>query len=289
MVKQINKVKKRKEKNLFFSLLCLVTFVLVGCAKVPLYTNLPEKSVNEMMAVLSSRGIECQKQPGEDNSWSMSIEADKVAEAIEILHRYGLPKDRYETIGMVFKKSGLVSSPTEERIRFMYALSQGVAETITQIDGVLVARVHVVLQNNDPLSNIQTPSSASVFIKYRRGSGVDRLSSQIKRLVTNSIEGLKYEKVSIVFVPSDAAETGIQSTENSEQIDFEVEGNAVSGWFTMRSIFILALIILLIILIAASIWYWFTQVNRSGTDTLKRPSVGSEKAEKGAKKEEEES
>ena len=61
------------------------------------------------------------------------------------MHNNGFPRGQFTTIGEVFKKSGMVSSPTEDRIRFMYALSQSLSETISQIDGVVTARVHIVL------------------------------------------------------------------------------------------------------------------------------------------------
>lgn len=196
--------KKQYYNFLRLALVLTAALVLTGCAKVVLYSNLQEKEVNEMTAILLSRGVNAVKVIGTiEHEWSVEVNKQDVAQAIDILNAYGYPHDTFESLGKVFQKSGLVSSPSEERIRFMYALSQGLAETISQIDGVLTARVHVVLQNNDPFSDFKIPSSASVFIKYRRGSGVENLASQIKRLVANSIEGLNYDKISLVYVPSD--------------------------------------------------------------------------------------
>ncbi len=66
---------------------------------------------------------------------------------------------------------------------------------------MLSARIHVVLPKNDLLKQDSTPSSASVFIRYDQAVPVRALLPQIKMLVANSIEGLNYEKVSVVFVP----------------------------------------------------------------------------------------
>jgi type III secretion protein J len=60
------------------------------------------------------------------------------------------------------------------------------------------ARVHIVLPENDPLSEYFQPSSASVFIKHRQETDIQHFIHPIKQLVVNSIEGLTYEKVSIV-------------------------------------------------------------------------------------------
>lgn len=193
---------KMSKLHYYFSLLFFILF-LTGCAKMPLYTNLQEIEANEIMSVLMLNNIPSEKIMGKENTWEIAIDASRLHEAITILKSYGLPRDKFVTLGQAFQKSGLVSSPSEERIRFMYALSQGIAETLSRIDGVITARVHIVLQENDPLSDIRSPSSASVFIKYRRGSGVENMGSQIKRFVTNSIEGLQYDKVSLVFFPAE--------------------------------------------------------------------------------------
>lgn len=242
-------MKRKLNLILRTTLLIAVALVFTGCAKVALYTNLEEKQINEMMAILLSRGIACSKEMGEDGAWNVEVEEDRMAEAIDVLNAYGYPHDKFQSIGQVFKKSGLVSSPSEERIRFMYALSQDVAETLSRIDGVLTARVHVVLQNNDPLSDIQTLSSASVFLKHRRGSGVENLSSQIKRLVANSIEGLTYDKVSLVFVPSDV-QAILLAAQKQEELDDAMD---------MRFWLIAGMIALLALIVVATGGYWFMQ------------------------------
>jgi len=115
----------------------------------------------------------------------------------------GLPRDKFENMGVVFQKTGLVSSPTEERIRFVYALSQEIAETMTKIDGVVSARVHIALPNNDPLSDKVKPPSAAVFIKYRPGFAIESSVTDLKSLVCKSIEGLAAENVELVLSPAE--------------------------------------------------------------------------------------
>jgi type III secretion protein J len=57
-----------------------------------------------------------------------------------------------------------------------------------------------VLPDNDLLKREATPSSASVFVRYDDASQVASLVPQIKMLVANSVQGLSYDKVSVVLV-----------------------------------------------------------------------------------------
>ena len=59
------------------------------------------------------------------------------------------------------------------------------------------ARVHLALPEDAPLAEQKAPASASVFIKYRPGTDINGQIGKIKALVVNSIEGLKYENVSV--------------------------------------------------------------------------------------------
>lgn len=182
-------------KIVFLLILVLVVF---GCKNSNLYSNLDEEEAVEMQAILLRQGIDCDKTAGKENTWELAVSKNHLADAVEILKGHGYPKEKFANMGKMFEKEGLVSSPLEERIRYIYALSQEVAHTISKIDGVITARVHIVLPENDPLSEYFQPSSASVFVKHRQTLDIQSHIHQIKQLVVNSIEGLNYDKVSVV-------------------------------------------------------------------------------------------
>jgi type III secretion protein J len=179
-------------------LFVFIALLLVGCNRVDLYSNLDEQDANEMQSILLRQGIDCDKTTGKELTCKLQVAKSQLAAAVEILKGQGFPRDKFTDMGTIFKKAGLVSTPQEDRIRFIYALSQEVAETISQIEGVITARVHIVLPENDPLSEYFQPSSASVFIKYRQSMDIQQFIHPIKQMVVNSIEGLNYEKVSVV-------------------------------------------------------------------------------------------
>lgn len=172
-------------------------FLLAACGQAELYGKLTEGQANEMIAALQTAGIDASKTDNGEAGWSLATSKSDFGRAVEVLHSQGYPREQFATLGTVFKKEGFVSSPTEERARLVYGLSQELSHTVSEIDGVVQARVHLALPDNRPLADTQQPSSASVFIKYRPGFDINSQVGKIKALIVNSVEGLKIENVSV--------------------------------------------------------------------------------------------
>lgn len=184
-------------------LVFLLAILFVGGCKVDLNTNLSEREANQILAVLLDNDIAASKVFVAEDSVTVQIDERDMLRAINLLEHSGLPKKTGETLGSVFQKTGIMSSPFEERVRFIYALSQELSQTLGEIDGVHTARVHIVLPDDPELGEKVVPSSAAVFIKHREGLDLDFFSPQIKRLVSNAIEGVSYDKVSVVLIEAE--------------------------------------------------------------------------------------
>lgn len=178
---------------------------LAGCGEQDLYSKLSEGEANEVVAALGQADIPASKREAGKEGWSVAVDPDNFSRSVEVLKAKGLPRDNYASLGQIFEKKGFVSSPVEERARLMYGLSQELSRTVSEIDGVVEARVHLAIPEADPLSDKVKPSSAAVFVKYQPGFDLRAETGAIKALVTNSIEGLSYDRVSVVMVPSQAA------------------------------------------------------------------------------------
>lgn len=188
--------------RLLFVLFC-AAFALAGCSsRVDLLAAANDAEANEMLAVLLHADIPAGKTAMKSGI-AINVPEQNVAQALDLLRERGLPRERFDGMGGVFHKDGMISSPLEERARYIFALSQELSRTLSQMDGVVVARVHVVLPERGALgSQAATPASAAVFIKHRPEYNLDSLRPQIRMLVTHAIPGLDDEQVSVALVPS---------------------------------------------------------------------------------------
>jgi type III secretion protein J len=204
--------------------------LLWGCSQVAnLQTNLQDADANEIVALLRHSGIEAKKITAKEGVTLTVREAD-VSRATDIMRAAGLPKRSLTNLGTVFKKEGMISTPLEERVRYIHALSEELEFTLQQFDHVVSARVHVVLPERIAPGEPIQPSSAAVFIKYTAPFDEDTNIPRITNLVASSIPGLSgvegRSKVSVVLAPAGAAP---KSVEWESVGPFLVQSDSVSG------------------------------------------------------------
>ena len=219
-------------------------FAVLLCACTPqveLLSQTAEPQANEVLGALLQHGIAAEKVAGKEGKVSVRVPEDRVAQSMAILQAEGLPREAHASMGDVFKKEGLISSPLEERARMVFALSQELSATISKIDGVIDAEVHVVLPERGGFGETGNPSSAAVFIKYQDTASIESVVPQIRRLVANSISGLAYDNVSVVLVPSAApAPTAPPATPRTQSV-LGIEVAAHSAMLLQTAIVALAL------------------------------------------------
>jgi type III secretion protein J len=219
----------RLSKHLRAHVLPLVcAMLLAACGgRVELMGAVPEDEANEVYSALLYAGVNAEKTPGKEGMVSLSVSDSQVARALDVLREKGLPRSRFMGMGEVFKKEGLISSPVEERARYLFALSQELESTLSKIDGVAVARVHVVLPERTSTGEQGALATAAIFMKVQEGYNLEPLQPQIRRLVTNAIPALAAERVSVVLVPAQPR-TAAKST-FANVLGFDVSPAAAGG------------------------------------------------------------
>ncbi|WDU61593.1 type III secretion inner membrane ring lipoprotein SctJ [Pseudomonas poae] len=236
-----------------------LVLLLGGCGEsVELHRQLSEQEANEVIAELADKHIRAQKQLAKDGV-IVRVRTDDIARAVRTLAAAGLPKTARSTLGDVFRKEGVISTPLEERARYIYALSQELEATLSNIDGVIVARVHVVLPERVAPGEPVQPASASVFIKHDPQLEPDSLLPRVRRMVASSIPGMasavsNNQKLTVVFVPATAYRETQQLTYWGP---FLIKTDDLPFWQTT----LIGVLVLLVVGVAAAV-FWFKKAQR---------------------------
>ncbi|MCL1961980.1 MAG: type III secretion inner membrane ring lipoprotein SctJ [Desulfovibrionaceae bacterium] len=187
---------------------CLLLAALAACSQQELYGQLDETQANQVVAALQGAGIrgsEKSSSSGGKGGFAVSVSASDFARAVEVLSARGLPRGdpRAGSMCAVFKKEGFVSSPLEERARFMCARSEELSNVLSNINGVVQANVLVSVPEKNPLADKPALATASVLITYRPEVDLSQQVGQIKALVVNAVEGLPYDNVTVMMSPAE--------------------------------------------------------------------------------------
>lgn len=222
--------------------LATASLLLAACSEQDLNSRLSERQANDMVSVLRNACLDASKESREGGFFAVKVQRRSFSKAVDVLRGNGLPHEDYDSVTTMFPPGGMVPSQVGERARLTHALSQEIAHTLSNIDGVLVARVHLSLPEKDPLADKLPPSAASVFVKHRAGVDLNSHQARIKALVVNAIQGLAYENVTVVFFPAEPERSATASSscsEVDERVWWAIETGAAmlilgGGWWLWR-------------------------------------------------------
>jgi len=189
-------------KRWFNAVVLALGLVVFGCRS-RIQQGLAEQEAHLVQTVLLERGISAEASPegGKKASWMLEVPTDKASEAVRVLTDLGLPRERAPGFSEVFGKGSLVPTPLEERALYLQALSGELSRSLETVDGVLSARVHVVLPAPPHPGTQPTLAKASALVRVRAGwlSRVQTHADGLRRLVASGVEGLAPENVSLLF------------------------------------------------------------------------------------------
>lgn len=229
---------KTLKKKASLGIVFAATLFLAGCQS-ELYSNLQEREVNEMISVLAVNGIEASRSTDGKGSFSISVDRGDFSTAIAKLSEKGLPRENFGSLGKIFNSEKLVSTPFEERARFMHALNEELSNSISRINGVVSARVHLMVPEDNPFVDDKTPPRASVFIYQEAGKDLRSQIPTIKNLIVNSLDNLEYSFVEVALFEDNTSATATTSKRSVASF-----GNSVWNVF-------------LLVLLGAIAWYGF--------------------------------
>lgn len=182
--------------------LCLAVG-LSGCGREVLLRDLTERDANEIVAVLYASSMEATKVADpKGKAFSVEVLSADLARAVAVLRALGLPKSPRANLNEVFRATGFAPTPFEERVRYLWGQAQELERTISLMEGVLQTRVHVVTPDGGNKRVDMQTSKASVYLSYDDRYDIEILVPRIRKMVSDSVEGLVPTQVEILAIPS---------------------------------------------------------------------------------------
>jgi len=184
--------------------------VAAGACSTNILHGVDERSANEATAALERAGIGAEKQPdegaaaGAGATYTIRVAHADGTRAVDLLRALGLPHDRRRGFAETYGQPSLIPTPSEERARYIDALAGEIERTLESADGVISARVHLVLEESDPLAadaRPRNPARAAVLLKARPGTAPFN-DADVQKLVAGSVAGLEPKAVSVVLTPA---------------------------------------------------------------------------------------
>ncbi len=205
--------------------------ICAGCSSQKTIVNgLDEREANEVLVFLGGKGIDAIKIPAKNENpggggggpalYDIAVDSDRAVEAMALLNANGLPRRRSQHLLELFTQGGLVPSEMQDKVRYQAGLAEQIAGTIRKIDGILDTDVQLSFPEEDPLNPGQMKGdvTAAVFVKH---NGVlddpnSLLITKIRRLVASSVQGLKFENVTVIADKGRFSETSAQKAKSSQ-------------------------------------------------------------------------
>jgi flagellar M-ring protein FliF len=158
-----------------------------------LYGNLGQQDAAQIAQALDTNNI-----PYKLDAGTIAVPADRVHDARLKLAAQGLPEGD-GGFAVMSKEPGFGVSQFMEGARYQHALETELARTISNLQPVEGARVHLALPRQSAFVRDRRPPSASVFLQMKPGR---RLESEqvtaIVNLVASSIPELEADQVTVV-------------------------------------------------------------------------------------------
>ncbi|MBT7087408.1 hypothetical protein HN928_00375 [bacterium] len=143
-------------------------------------------------------------------NYNLLVDKDKLADAQTLLAMKGLPSDKATGYEIFDNAQNLGVTEFDKRIRYIRAISGELENSIREFDSIEICKVQVVLPEEKLFSVTQPPVTASILVRKAMGYTItDETVYAIIQLVTNAVENLQAENISVVDTEGNVLSIGI--------------------------------------------------------------------------------
>lgn len=160
-----------------------------------LYSNLSAEEAGQIVEQLGTMGVSYQIS---DNGHTISVPSTDVDETRMKLAVQGLPAP--QNIGYaLFDQNSIGMTDFLQKVNYRRALEGELARTISGLDEVAGARVHLVIPEERLFAEDQNKPSASVVLKLKGTTKLrERQLQGISYLIASAVEGMEPENVTLI-------------------------------------------------------------------------------------------
>jgi type III secretion protein J len=139
-------------------------------------------------------------EAGKKPTWAIEVDEAQASDAVRILAGLGLPRPVEEMGCDVFGGGGLIRSPVEEQLCRVRVIERGIEKTLQGVDGVLLARVHLMVPPPPRPGQAAAPAKASAMLRTAPGQAgrIRQTQEQLRALIAGGVEGLSPEAVALM-------------------------------------------------------------------------------------------
>ncbi len=142
--------------------------------------------------------------------FDLQVDENQIDEAKHVLAIKGMPSGKAQGYEIFDEASNLGVTEFDKRIRLIRALSGEMERAIMEFDVVDYAYVEIVIPETRLFAATQPPVTSSILIKRQNGSSInDETVYAIIQLVSNSVESLAPENISVVDTEGRVLSTGV--------------------------------------------------------------------------------
>jgi len=192
--------------------------LMAGACTTNILHGVDERAANDAARALERAGIGAEKVSEENGGgagggarFTVRVARGDGARALELLRAQGLPREARHGFAETYGQPSLIPTASEERARYVDALAGEIERTLESVDGVVSARVHLVLEENDPLAvpDGKPRTGARAAVLLTTGAGRTPIAREdVQKLVAGSVAGLDTAAVAVVFTVAPGAPEG---------------------------------------------------------------------------------
>lgn len=161
-----------------------------------LFSGMGEQETAEVLEVLQGMNVDYKL---DENTGALMVPADEKQRLRLRLASEGLPRSSAQGMDMLNEDQGFGTSQFIERARYQRAMEQELARSISEVQSVRSARVHLAVPKESVFVRERKQPTASVIVNLYSGRSLQPGQvSAISHMVASSVPNMESEHVSVV-------------------------------------------------------------------------------------------